>query len=81
MITTMFRRVGSDRIFIHGHLNNQEMAAYQLEGWRMDVPKKKSKPKSKKKSNIQRNKHGIPVSTKEDKRHEMQKVRENTQNA
>lgn len=58
MITTMFRRVGKDHIYIHGHLNNQEMAAYQLEGWRMHVPGKLSHKKS---NNVVRNKHGIPV--------------------
>jgi len=64
MITTMFRRVGNDRIYIHGHLNNEEMAAYQLDGWSMRVPRKAYKSKHKKPSNIQQNKHGIPVSTK-----------------
>ncbi|WP_438319263.1 hypothetical protein [Sporosarcina sp. FA9] len=70
MITTMFRRVGNDRIYIHGHLNNQEMAAYQLEGWRMHVP---SKPTHKKSRNAQQNKHGISVEKGVGSR-EMQKV-------
>jgi len=69
MITTMFRRVGKDCIYIHGHLNNQEIAAYQLDGWRMRVPhKQKPRPNPKQRikpsNNFQRNKHGIPVSTK-----------------
>ena len=64
MLTTMYRGYGDNRIYIHGHLNDEEMAAYQRDGWSMRVPGKTHKLKHEKPSNIQQNKHGIPLSTK-----------------
>lgn len=61
MITTMFRYIGKDPIYIHGHLNDEEVAIYQLEGWRMRVPTKSHRPSHKKPAKTQRNKNGIPV--------------------
>ena len=58
MLITMYRGYGDNRIYIHGHLNDEEMRVYQMEGWRLN----KERHHRKKLDDLQVSKNGIPIS-------------------